>query len=125
MSQSASTGLTCKPPAPFSAMLVGQIPSSNVEIPMAQTVGNRYELIEKIGVGGMGIVYRGIDNQTQQVVAIKQLKPEISSPEVIERFKREGEALRQLNHPNIVKMIDTVEQDDVQYLVLEFIRGGD
>jgi serine/threonine protein kinase len=92
---------------------------------MAQLIGNRYELIKEIGAGGMGIVYCGLDTQTQQAVAIKQLKTEISSPDGIERFKREGEALRQLNHPNIVKMIDTVEQDGEQYLVLEYVQGGD
>ena len=92
---------------------------------MAQLIGNRYELIEQIGAGGMGTVYRGVDTQTRQSVAVKQLRVDVSSPEMIERFKREGEALRQLNHPNIVKILDTVAQDGEQYLVLEYVDGGD
>src|SRR5215510_13719602 len=92
---------------------------------MAQIVGSRYELIEKIGAGGMGMVYRALDTQTGQPVAVKQLKSDVSSPDMIERFQREGEALRRLNHPNIVKMLDTVEQDGEHYLILEYVQGGD
>src|ERR1700730_8632740 len=72
------------------------------ERPMTQMIGNRYEIQAQIGAGGMGTVFRGVDTQTSQPVAIKQLKPDLSQPELIERFKREGDALRQLNHPNIV-----------------------
>lgn len=88
-------------------------------------VGNRYQLNEQLGVGGMGTVFRSIDTQTQKIVAIKQLKPEIISEAQIERFIREGEALRELNHPNIVKMLDSIEEDGDHYLVMEYINGGD
>src|SRR5512138_650916 len=81
---------------------------------MSQVIGERYQIEAEIGAGGMGTVFRGIDQQTHQAVAIKQLKADLNQPEVIERFKREGEALRQLNHPNIVKMLDAVEQDGQQ-----------
>jgi serine/threonine protein kinase len=92
---------------------------------MGWVIGNRYELIEQIGAGGMGIIYRGIDTQSGQMVAVKQLKTETNSPEAIERFKREGEALSRLNHPNIVKLLNVVEQDGENYLILEYIQGGD
>ena len=79
-----------------------------------------------LGQGGMGNVYRGIDTQTGEPVAIKALKPEIvaSNPDLVERFVREGEALRQLNHPNIVKLLAAAEQDNQHYLVMEFVDGG-
>ena len=73
----------------------------------------------------MGTVYRGLDSVTEQNVAIKQLKAHIAQPEMIERFRREGEALRDLNHPNIVKMLDAVEEDGHHYLIMEYIAGGD
>ena len=92
---------------------------------MALKVGSRYELIEEIGAGGMGTVYRSIDLHTQQLVAVKQLRSNVGTPEMIERFKREGEMLRQLNHPNIVKLLDTIFQDNEYYLVLEYVKGGD
>jgi serine/threonine protein kinase len=62
---------------------------------------------------------------SNQTVAIKHLKPELTAPELIERFKREGEALRELNHPNIVKMLDAVEENGAYYLIIEYLSGGD
>ncbi len=89
-------------------------------------IAGRYELGEKIGAGGMGTVYVGHDHQTGQTVAIKQLKPEVveGDPAQLQRFVREGELLRQLNHPNIVKMLDYVEQKNAYYLIMEYVAGG-
>jgi serine/threonine protein kinase len=92
---------------------------------MQQVIANRYQIIEAVGAGGMGTVYKGRDTTTQQLVAIKHLKPDLTSPELIERFKREGDALRELNHPNIVKVLDTVEADKQHYLIIEYLAGGD
>lgn len=91
-------------------------------------VGRRlgaYDITAELGAGGMGTVYRAIDTRTSQLVAIKHLKPELAQPSLIERFQREGEALRRLNHPNIVKMIDSLSEDGHHFLVLEYVEGGD
>ena len=88
-------------------------------------IAGRYELHDELGAGGMGTVYRGLDLITEQVVAIKQLKSQIAQPDTIERFKREGEALRSLNHPNIVKILNAVEDESHYYLIMEYISGGD
>jgi serine/threonine-protein kinase len=79
-----------------------------------------------LGRGGMGNVYRGVNSQTGEAVAIKVLKPEIvaSDADLVTRFVREGQALRQLNHPNIVKMLAASEQDGQHYLVMEYVSGG-
>lgn len=89
-------------------------------------VGGQFRITGGIGEGGMGDVYRGVDVQTGETVAIKLLKPDIleANPNLIERFVREGEALRRLNHPNIVKMITAVEEDDLHYLVMQYVSGG-
>ena len=89
------------------------------------TIGHYYRIEDTIGAGGMGTVYRGIDSRTNTTVAIKQLKPDLAEPEMIERFKREGEALRDLNHPNIVKLLATVEENEQHYLIMEYVSGGD
>jgi serine/threonine protein kinase/tetratricopeptide (TPR) repeat protein len=91
-----------------------------------QVIANRYEIIRTIGQGGMGDVYLGQDRQTGQTVAIKLLKPDIvdADPSLVERFAREGEALRRLNHPNIVTMLDTVEEGGLHYLVMQYVGGG-
>jgi serine/threonine protein kinase/tetratricopeptide (TPR) repeat protein len=91
-----------------------------------QVIGNRYEIIRTIGQGGMGDVFQGRDRQTGDLVAIKLLKPDIVAemPDLLERFRREGEALRKLNHPNIVKMLAAVEEDGMHYLIMQYVVGG-
>jgi hypothetical protein len=79
-----------------------------------------------IGQGSMGDVYLGIDIETEQSVAIKVLKRDVvrRNPDVVERFLREGEALRQLNHPNIVELLGAEERDGRYYLVMGYASGG-
>jgi serine/threonine protein kinase/tetratricopeptide (TPR) repeat protein len=91
-----------------------------------QIIANRYEIIRTIGQGGMGDVFQGRDRQTGDLVAIKLLKPDIveEMPDLLERFRREGEALRKLNHPNIVKMLDAVEENGLHYLIMQYVVGG-
>lgn len=92
---------------------------------MLQIIAQRYQLENEIGSGGMGTVYRGLDTQSKQTVAIKHLKPAMAHPDLIERFQREGQALRELNHPNMVKMLESLEEDGNHYLIMEYITGGD
>ena len=89
-------------------------------------IANRFRLEEIIGYGGMGEVYRAVDEQTGQLVAVKRLKPELvkDEPNFVRRFTQEGEALKKLNHPNIVGMISAFTVDDDHYLVMEYVGGG-
>ncbi|MEL6526534.1 MAG: protein kinase, partial [Chloroflexota bacterium] len=95
---------------------------------MAQTqlIAGRFQQGREIGVGGMGTVYLGTDTQTGEQVAIKVLKPDIvrDAPSLLERFEREGDALRRLNHPTIVKVLGTVEENGNHYIILEYVQGG-
>jgi len=89
-------------------------------------IKSRYQLGRLIGGGSMGNVYTGTDILTGETVAIKQLRVELTSnmPEMVERFLREGEALRRLNHPNIVKVLATCDEDNQHYIVMEYVSGG-
>lgn len=90
-------------------------------------IANRYELGDAIGQGGMGTVYRGRDSSTGQAVAIKALSTSGVAEdyqEALTRFIREGEVLRQLNHPNIVDVLATVDEQGQQYIVMELVSGG-
>lgn len=93
---------------------------------IATTIGNRYDVLDKIGQGGMGTVYKGRDRQTKRDVAIKHLKPDVmgSNKDILERFRREGALLRELNHPNIIHLIDVVEAENQHYIVMEYVGGG-
>ncbi len=92
----------------------------------AQVINHRWEITGMLGEGGMGDVYRGVDRHTGETVAIKLLKPDMveAVPGMIERFQREAQLLRQLNHPNIVRILDAVEEDDLHYLIMEYLPGG-
>src|SRR5450755_4364478 len=86
-------------------------------------VGN-YRIVEKIGAGGMGVVYKAIDTQLDRVVAIKALSPEFSNdPSLLERFRAEARAHAQLNHPNLATLYAFLVQDNVAYMVMEFVDG--
>jgi DNA-binding NarL/FixJ family response regulator len=89
-------------------------------------IGLRYEIEKLIGSGAVGRVYLGHDRQTGDPVAIKELMADwvARAPDTVERFRREGEALRKLNHPNIVKVLATLEEGDQHYLVMEYVGGG-
>src|SRR3990172_9031349 len=94
---------------------------------------SRYQIAERIGRGAMGTVYKAADRQSGETVAVKVLSGDLSlDPQMIERFRREGEALRQLRHPNIVGFVDMFEHDPgpsggaggQHVIVMEFVSGG-
>jgi serine/threonine protein kinase/tetratricopeptide (TPR) repeat protein len=91
-----------------------------------QLIIGRYSKEREIGAGGMGTVYLGTDTVTGEYVAIKELKPDIikDDPDIVERFAREAEALRKLNHPSIVKVLATAAENDRQYIIMEYVDGG-
>ncbi len=97
---------------------------------MSTLIADRFEISDPkrdlLQHGGMGDVYRGTDTHTGQTVAIKALKADLiaAAPNLVARFIREGQALRQLKHPNIVKMIAAIESEGRQYLVMEYVKGG-
>jgi len=87
-------------------------------------LGNRYELQEKIGEGGMSYVYRARCQILDRIVAIKILKEEYSKDQAfVGRFKTEAMAAARLSHSNIVNIYDVGQQDDVYYIVMEYIEG--
>lgn len=90
---------------------------------IGSVVGN-YKVVEKIGEGGMGAVYKGVDLMLEREVAIKVLKPELASqPQVVERFRSEAVTLAKLNHPNIATLYSFFRQGDNFFMVLEFVNG--
>src|ERR1044072_6471917 len=90
---------------------------------IGNVIGN-YKITEKIGEGGMGAVYKGVDLMLEREVAIKVLKPELANqPQVVERFRSEAVTLAKLNHPNVATLFNFVCQADCFFMVLEFVNG--
>lgn len=87
-------------------------------------LGGRYLLKEIIGVGGMAVVYKAVDNVDDKTVAVKILKDEYASDaQFRKRFKNESKAVAVLSHPNIVKVYDVSFGEKLQYIVMEYIEG--
>jgi DNA-binding NarL/FixJ family response regulator len=87
---------------------------------------DRYRLVEQIGEGSMGMIYRAYDETLNRDVAIKFLLPErVASQESGSRFLREARAVARLSHPNIMTLYDVGQQDEWRYLVLEYVPGKD
>ena len=91
---------------------------------MIGNVVGSYKITEKIGEGGMGAVFKGIDLMLEREVAIKMLRPELASqPQVVERFRSEAVTLAKLNHPNIATLFSFLRQGEDFFMVMEFVRG--
>lgn len=88
----------------------------------------RYKIIQRLGQGGMATVYRALDTRLEREVAIKTIRtdmfPPAVLPDVLARFEREAKALARLDHPNIVRVHDYGEHENVPYLVMAFVTGG-
>ena len=91
---------------------------------VGKVIGNRYEMLEKIGEGGMATVYKARCNILKRYVAVKVLREEFTTDEeFIRRFNTEAQAAASLTHPNIVSIFDVGHEDNVYYIVMELVQG--
>ncbi|WP_434511585.1 Stk1 family PASTA domain-containing Ser/Thr kinase [Desulfitobacterium sp. AusDCA] len=91
---------------------------------MSKVFGERYEIIERIGVGGMAIVYKAKDLLLNRIVTIKVLREQFASDDdFVRRFRREAQSAASLSHPNIVSIYDVGKDGDTEYIVMEYVEG--
>ncbi len=102
------------------------IESAKEELTRGTTFAGRYEIIEELGKGGMGRVYRVEDTKLNQEVALKLIKPEIAKDKkTIERFRNELKVARNIRHKNVCGMYDLGETEGTHFITMEYIRGED
>ncbi len=93
-------------------------------IKIGMLIGDRYEILEKIGTGGMSDVYKAKDHKLNRFVAVKVLKQEFSeNTNFVSKFRSEAQAAAGLMHPNIVNVYDVGEENDIYYIVMELVEG--
>ncbi len=96
----------------------------NTDKYIGQRLDNRYEILEKIGVGGMAVVYKARCHRLNRLVAVKILKEELAEDaEFRRRFQTESQAVAMLSHPNIVAVYDVSRSGNIEYIVMELIEG--
>ncbi|PRR84145.1 Stk1 family PASTA domain-containing Ser/Thr kinase [Clostridium vincentii] len=91
---------------------------------IGEILGNRYEIVEQIGEGGMSIVYKARCNKLDRFVAVKILKNKLcDNADIVTKFKREATAIATLSDNNIVNVLDVGTQDNINYIVMEYVKG--
>ncbi|MDR0396726.1 MAG: protein kinase [Oscillospiraceae bacterium] len=93
-------------------------------VKIGQVLANRYELLERVGAGGMSTVYRALDRNTKKMVAVKILREELCTDGAfIARFEAETTAISRMSHPNVASLLDVGVEGELRYLVIEFVSG--
>src|SRR5579863_1913198 len=105
--------------APAPALPAGEIVAGTI-------LGERYEIISQLGQGGMGAVYKARDNELDRLVALKIIRPELTTnPEMLRRFKQELILARQVTHRNVIRIFDLGQADGLKFITMEYLEGQD
>src|SRR5713226_10417901 len=89
-------------------------------------LGGRFEILQVLGEGGMGTVYKAVDREVDHIVALKLIRPELAAhPAILARFKQELLTARQVTHRNVIRIHDLSEVDGVKFITMEFVEGCD
>jgi len=105
---------------------VSRLPVSAPLLEPGDVLGNRYEILQLLGEGGMGAVYKARDRELDRPVALKLIRPELaSSPAMLARFKQELLLSRQVTHKNVIRIYDLGDADGVKFITMEFVEGKD
>jgi CheY-like chemotaxis protein len=99
-------------------------PRETPNLPTGQVFAGRFEILEEVGSGGMGMVYRALDRELGELVALKTLRPELlRDPALVERFKTEIRLARHISDKHVVRTHDLGERDGVYFLTMEYVEG--
>jgi len=100
--------------------------SGFAELTAGAILGGRYEIMQTLGQGGMGAVYKARDREVDRVVALKVIRPELANqPQILMRFKQELILSRQVTHKNVIRIFDLGEADNIKFITMEFVAGRD
>jgi serine/threonine protein kinase/Flp pilus assembly protein TadD len=108
------------------ADLTKTIESPTDELATGTTFAGRYQIIEELGTGGMGRVYKALDTEIGEKVALKIIRPEIAADDkMIQRFRKELKTARQISHKHVCRMYDIGTKQGIRYITMEYVSGED
>jgi eukaryotic-like serine/threonine-protein kinase len=100
--------------------------ASSTPIELGRVLGHRYEILQLLGEGGMGTVYKARDREVDRLIALKVIRPELAqNADALHRFKQELVLARQVTHRNVIRIFDLGEADGMKFITMEFIDGRD
>ena len=114
-----SVGASSKVSSPLPA-------AASDELAPGTLLAGRYEILELLGRGGMGAVYKAHDKELDRLVALKLIRPELArNPEILRRFKQELILARQVTHKNVIRIFDLGQSDGIKFITMDFVEGKD
>src|SRR5258707_3423127 len=114
--------------------IVGSVPKTSArpstagssELSAGTLLAGRYEILQLLGQGGMGAVYKARDKDLDRQVALKLIRPELArNPEILQRFKQELILARQITHKNVIRIFDLGQSDGIKFITMDFVEGQD
>jgi eukaryotic-like serine/threonine-protein kinase len=104
----------------------GQFANLGAILESGSILANRYEILEMLGLGGMGAVYKARDRELDRLIALKIIRPDLAkNPDLLQRFKQELLTARQVTHKNVIRIFDISEADNVKFITMEYVAGQD
>lgn len=122
------TDETSADPSSAAAATRGPEVSGNLDVilELGTVLGGRYEILEMLGIGGMGAVYKAHDRELDRVIALKVVRPDLArNPEILQRFKQELLTARQVTHKNVIRIFDLADADGIKFITMEYVAGLD
>ena len=103
-----------------------RVQSSGPALEPGDVLGGRYEILQLLGEGGMGAVYKAMDRELDRPVALKLIRPQLAAnPSILARFKQELLLAHQVTHKNVIRIYDLGDADGVKFITMEFVEGVD
>jgi tetratricopeptide (TPR) repeat protein len=121
-----SESLAASLKSPANLRRIAQSHTKEAVLQPGDIIGGRYEILQLLGEGGMGAVYKALDRAVERTVALKLIRPELASdPAILARFKQELLTAHQVTHKNVVRIYDLAEAEAIQFITMEFVEGSD